>query len=587
MPESPYPQRPNKYNSTELSRYLTSNDPYQAIHAINVLLEVTHDHDENYTLHTTEGALVIRGLVICFERCIGWNYHEPLQGEATEEDNSPSIESGDNYEEVPRSKKRRRQTRKTRKPCTGGAPFIDLEQKYQHVMRHAWDWEPLPLQRIPNPDQNNEYVSSTTRNEKYDHDTCEWTQAKLNEWHSFCHAKLQYQPKSQYELPSWADPNRKPSLLLTEAQYKQMEAIIVILRNLSFVAANARHLAYSVGILRILAFGLHTHCSLRQYSTSVLISDAESTGTTNACLHSLQTLITLAPFLPVTGSKLFADMLLLDDSANTTNNDHSLRSTKSSTSRSTTTMPTPPSKSTKLPLAYRLGLGGMLISKRLDTTLRGDEEINTKIPSMLIRTLVWSHILTITSLFPHILKCILQNEHRSIVLSALDLLKELLEFPENRILFQTHIPEALMERLVDLLYIPRSGPDSLEYMDPVKNMITRIPTSKEKQGYDSTIDFELRDAAAELLDRITQLSPDLKRRVGMNYAPRVVDYLTLMLGTSAGRVDARQLAGGVLANIAMIQENKRLGIDYAEERLLNLAARDADVANVVCNSLFN
>ena len=70
-----------------------------------------------------------------------------------------------------------------------------------------------------------------------------------------------------------------------------------------------------------------------------------------------------------------------------------------------------------------------------------------------------------------------------------------------------------MQRLLDLLYIPRLGPDSLEYIDPVQNIVTRVTTLKLLMGYDATVDTDVRDRALDFLVPLLELdSPRLAQR---------------------------------------------------------------------------
>jgi hypothetical protein len=130
-------------------------------------------------------------------------------------------------------------------------------------------------------------------------------------------------------------------------------------------------------------------------------------------------------------------------------------------------------------------------------------------------------------------------------------------------------------------------------------------------GYDATVDYELRDRTAEVLVLLTNLSPNMKRRLGTKYTTthnpvprkkrkrmynytnnnshnirRLYDALVPMIGTKVGRNDAPTLAGKLLANLAMVPENA-IGIRYVEGRLIENASRDAQVSNLVCNGILN
>ena len=540
---------PSKHDYNQLSKYLRSKDPNEVILAINVLLEATHDYEENYAFEKG-GKQVVYAIVVAFERCIGWSRNIKDDGSTLN------------------NRKRKKEI------------MIDHEVKYRELIDHAWD--PLPqqskfckkIETILDEDSDADHsLNSNT-----------WDQTKLIQWYQYCDVLFTNQTSKSLEHP-----------------LQLMESLIMIVRNLSFVAANTYHLAYSVGILRMLGGCLHCwkmFVPKSKTKQSTMIHNDDNTNTTNQtinmniCIHSLQSLIMLSPLIHTTGSKFFADFLLLDDDGDAPNNDiippPKKKKSKWNKPLRTSNQSKPSTNNTvTLPLAYHLGLGGMLMAKRLEVT-RVDDDVYTKIPPFLIRNIVWSNIQTNISLFRLILECISQNKNRSILLLGLECMKEIMDQSNNRVLFEQsrHVPESFIQRLVDLLYIPRLGPDSLEYVDPVTNMVSRVATLKLANGYDASIDFEVRDRSVDILERLTSFSPDMKRRVG-EHGPRLFDYLICMLSTDVGRSDARQLAGSVLANIAMVQENKQLGITYIEDKLLDLASKDANIANVVCNCLMN
>jgi len=219
------------------------------------------------------------------------------------------------------------------------------------------------------------------------------------------------------------------------------------------------------------------------------------------------------------------------------------------------------------------------------------------------------------------------SNNRSTILSTLELLRDLVDNADNQSIFLS-VPNSLLHRLVSLLWVPRLGPDSLEYVDPVYTVVSRVSTLKLLNGYDATIDFELRDKSVELLIRLTNLSPDVKKRLGRCWVPfkngdngsirrasrsnnnelnitkqdakegntggvrgyltmrpnaRLYESLVPMLSTKVGRNDASQLASRLLANLALVPEN-RVGMLYIEKKILELSCLDAHVA---CNGILN
>jgi len=141
--------------------------------------------------------------------------------------------------------------------------------------------------------------------------------------------------------------------------------------------------------------------------------------------------------------------------------------------------------------------------------------------------------------------------------------------------------------------VPRAGPESFDYCDPVHNIVSRVTPLKLSNGYDLSIDVDLRDRSVDLLVKLTAIGPDMKRRAGRGrLAPsgrhginsRLYDGLIAMLTCRTGRHDSAQLAGVLLSNLAVAPEN-RPGIQYMESRLVNAAGRDASVSNTVLNGI--
>ena len=67
------------------------------------------------------------------------------------------------------------------------------------------------------------------------------------------------------------------------------------------------------------------------------------------------------------------------------------------------------------------------------------------------------------------------------------------------------VPDSVLHRLVDLLYIPRLGPDCLNYEDPTITIVTRVNMFKLMTGYDATIDADVRDRALDVLVPLLEL----------------------------------------------------------------------------------
>jgi hypothetical protein len=149
----------------------------------------------------------------------------------------------------------------------------------------------------------------------------------------------------------------------------------------------------------------------------------------------------------------------------------------------------------------------------------------------------------------------------------------------------------MLKRLIDLLYVPRLGPDSLDYVDPVHNIVTRVTTLKLLVGYDATVDTDVRDRALDVLVPLLELdSPRMAARLGFDpvtgrVRTRLLDALVPILTTAAGRNEASMLASQLFRELSKAEENKQ-GLQYVQERLVELASRDARVSQLVWNHLY-
>lgn len=168
---------------------------------------------------------------------------------------------------------------------------------------------------------------------------------------------------------------------------------------------------------------------------------------------------------------------------------------------------------------------------------------------------------------------------RAVVLSALDFMIVLIDITKNHPIF-TCISDEVLYQVVRLLWKNWLGPDSLEYFDPMINSVTRVNTMKLLGGYNSVVDYDLRDCAIEFLLKLTSLSPELKQRVGKkiiltqtdNYGvkpnTKLYDALIPALTANAGRDQTPLLTGKLLENLASVPENC-CGIMYLQKNYQN------------------
>ena len=407
-----------------------------------------------------------------------------------------------------------------------------------------------------------------------------------------------WQPHSETERPSFQSQNAWTGHATREAeewaQYckeklskgslsaeksKCLEAILVIIRNLSFAASNLRLLAYSPGILVILTGSLYENSS--NYTGGGDDSNASSRG---LALPALHVLVNLAPLLDVTGQKLFCDKLFLLSGA----------------SEEAPRVPDPSTFGQAADGSW--GFGSLWLAKRLDTK----EDVVQDVSKKMLLQLTQEHIVSVWSIFPVLAKVLTDSRApRLVIMMAVDLLQEFMnharvgvvesvedqdtEIPNARNIL-VRIPIAVMQRLMDLLNIPRLGPDALEYIDPVQNIVTRVTTLKLLMGYDATVDTDVRDRALDVLVPLLELdSPRLAIQLGTSEngrsRNRLYDAIVPILATQVGRNEAPLLASQLLRELSKAKEN-RIGCLYVQQRIMTLASKDPRVAHLAFNHLY-
>jgi hypothetical protein len=193
---------------------------------------------------------------------------------------------------------------------------------------------------------------------------------------------------------------------------------------------------------------------------------------------------------------------------------------------------------------------------------------------------------------------------RNVLLMVLDVLQELInvarigvvgniheddeEIPTLRAIL-VHMPDNLLSRLVDCLYIPRLGPDAIDYVDPVHNVVTRVNPLKLLMGYEATVDTEVRDRVLDILVPLVELdAPRMAIRLGHDTGAirvRLFDALVPAVTTTVGRNDASLLATQLLRELSKTDAN-RVAFQYIQSRLVTLASKDTRVAHLVWNHLY-
>jgi hypothetical protein len=362
---------------------------------------------------------------------------------------------------------------------------------------------------------------------------------------------------------------------------KCLEAILTILRNLSFVSANLRLLAYSNDILSVLV-----GCLYEPSSKDAGVDD----NSNSIVLNALGVLINLAPHLDVTGQKLMCDKLFLTSTAKGA----------------------PPEDGAKLPdpstfgqaVNGSWGFGSLFLAKKLDTK----EDMVQDIEKDMLLQLTEDYLVRVRAIFPALGSVLTDTTtSRAVTMMALELLQEFINharvgvignvedqdpdtIPDTRAIL-VYIPSKLLTRLADFLYIPRLGSDALEYIDPTVTIVTRVNPLKLTVGYDGSIDTDVRDRTLEVLVPLLELdSPGIAKRLGTKPGTglpnnRVFDAIFPILSTESGRNDAPLLATQLLRELSKAKENK-LGFLYLQERIIALASKEPRVAHLAFNHLY-
>jgi hypothetical protein len=126
----------------------------------------------------------------------------------------------------------------------------------------------------------------------------------------------------------------------------------------------------------------------------------------------------------------------------------------------------------------------------------------------------------------------------------------------------------------------------------------RTNSLKLLAGYNSTVDFDCRDRALDVLVPLLELdSPRMAARVGRKSARNdkivnssvrmeLYDSLIPILTTNVGRSDSSMLAVQLLRELAKAVDQNKDGFLYVKGRLIEIASRDARVSQLVWTDLY-
>jgi hypothetical protein len=317
--------------------------------------------------------------------------------------------------------------------------------------------------------------------------------------------------------------------------------------------------------------------SSQQYTTEVASLSPPEELLYNLALHALHTLLNMVQpplTLDVTGQIRVCDALFLNDA----------------------------------PL-YKLGFGGMYLAKRLYV-----KEDVVDIPTSMIMELAGDYLNQVWCLFSGLCHVISHctTTPRAVLLVALDVLKEAMdqvggvvaidakeEIPSMTSIMK-QMPQSIVTKLVDCLWIPRLGPDALDYVDPIKNVVSRVSTLKLRMGYEATVDTELRDRALDILvpwlaleevtlsaklgfcetnhnNSINNNNNNNNNKIRTRLYDAVVPWPCLV--TAVGRNEAPSLAFQLLKYMSASPKNQA-GLAYIQDRVLEMVSRNARVTQL-------
>lgn len=473
------------------------------------------------------------------------------------------------------------------------------------------------------------------------------------------HCKRRLGPQGTLFLQASVSPSAAAAL-------QQLEVILVILRNLSFVSANLRLLVYYPNVVHLLIGCLYEQRDQYRDTSEDASSSTTSAGATDSlALIALQTIVHLAPYLDISGQRLLADRIFFQPSCGVAVPGNA------------------PTSSFGQAVGNQWGFGGLWLAKRLDNK----EDVIQDVSRHFLLQLTQDYMIAAWSIFSALHHLIRYHAHtsassRPLVLSTLDLLQELMnqarvalvgnvvdddedddnedhltvsrrseqqkDLPTMRAIL-VHLPTSVLERLIEWLNVPRLGPDSLDYINPVHNIVTRVTTLKLLMGYDNTVDTDVRDRVLDVLVPLLELdSPRMAIRLGtttkttikwndldkhstgsrnkrrknspatgknetnVDAVPavtvledatsavvdtrrarcspqvrtRLFDAILPILTTTVGRNEAPILAAQLLRELAKASTENEAGLAYIQERLVMLASRNARLSQLVFQHLY-
>jgi hypothetical protein len=413
-----------------------------------------------------------------------------------------------------------------------------------------------------------------------------WSKAPsraAEEWAQACKKRLNdpslcLPPKHQRQQQQQQAADNSSSSLAT------LRVILMILRNLSYTGANVRMMVYSANTMDLLV-----GCLFDTMDSSGFVRGDNTAYTTDSSISStrlvdtaLQTLLNVAPYLDISGQRMVTDRLFYDNSSYLVPHPETFNQ------------------------ASQWGWNGMYWAKRWDAR---EDRLAATVQKEFIMSVTGTHYLTsVWSVFSALRFCLTNHcIQRHTLLMGLDVLLEWIQparigvvgtvsieddpyvLPSIRAVL-VNMPDCMLIRLVECLSIPKQGPESMDYVDPTKTLVLK-PSNKsvsyQQGGYDASIDTDLRDRALEVLVPLMELdSPRVAARIGKCCHSRpLLDAILPILTTTVGKNEASMVASQFLREFSKASENE-MALVTIQERLVELASRDARIAQLVWNHLY-
>ncbi len=295
---------------------------------------------------------------------------------------------------------------------------------------------------------------------------------------------------------------------------KLAQAVLTILTNLSYTPANHRPMAQHTRLVEVLC---------------LLSSDTSSTWR----FHALAILANIAEHLDVEGTRRYID-------------DH-------------------------VPASG--DIFSVVASRGFASSRLGFIQDPVVIPKAMLLPHCGRHIQAVLRLISVIAYMVEKEGNRDALIFALRTFNAMAKCEENRFVFE-HTPGTHLSMLVGLLFTPKNGTESLDYVDITKSTpyIRRVEPYLAYSSKEDLVDAEVRDHSLSCLSTLGAINPLLSSSIGS--APNALSLLLDIVMTKVGKEGAREDA---IRLIQRIFEDKKMRPVFHENRrkMIVMASQDS------------